>query len=122
MKADIYLLDEPSAYLDAKQRMKVAKIIKRIMEKEGKAALVVEHDVYFIDMVSQSLMVFTGEPEKHGIGLGPFSLREGMNIFLKDLGITFRRDEESNRPRVNKLDSKLDREQKEIGEYYYELY
>ncbi len=122
MNADIYLLDEPSAYLDAKQRMKIAKIIRRIMEKEGKAALVVEHDVYFIDMVSQSLMVFTGEPEKHGIGLGPFSLREGMNLFLKDLGITFRRDEESNRPRVNKLNSKLDREQKEIGEYYYELY
>ena len=121
MEADIYLIDEPSAYLDAKQRMKVAKVIRKIMEKENKAALVVEHDVYFIDMVSQSLMVFLGIPGKHGIGKGPFSLREGMNLFLKDLGITFRRDEDSNRPRVNKLDSKLDRQQKEIGEYYYEL-
>ena len=121
MEADVYLIDEPSAYLDAKQRMQVAKVIRRIMEKEGKAALVVEHDVYFIDMVSQALMVFTGQPGKHGIGMGPFSLREGMNLFLKDLGITFRRDEESNRPRVNKLNSKLDRMQKEIGEYYYEI-
>ncbi len=121
LEADVYLIDEPSAYLDAKQRMRVAKTIKRIMEKEAKAALVVEHDVYFIDMVSQALMVFSGEPGKKGIGKGPFSLREGMNLFLKDLGITFRRDEESNRPRVNKIDSRLDREQKSIGEYYYEL-
>jgi len=44
-----------------------------------------------------------------------------MNLFLKDIGITFRRDEESNRPRVNKFGSKLDREQKAIGEYYYEM-
>jgi len=121
LEADVYLIDEPSAYLDAKERMAVAKIIRRIMEKEGKAALVVEHDVYFIDMVSQALMVFSGQPGKHGIGMGPFSLREGMNLFLKDLGITFRRDEDSNRPRVNKLGSKLDRMQKEIGEYYYEI-
>jgi len=121
MEADIYLIDEPSAYLDAKQRMKIAKVIKRIMEKEAKAALVVEHDVYFIDMVSQALMVFSGEPGKKGIGRGPFSLREGMNLFLKDLGITFRRDEDTNRPRVNKIGSTLDRQQKSIGEYYYEL-
>ena len=121
MEADVYLIDEPSAYLDAKQRMNAAKVIRRIMEKEGKAAMVVEHDVYFIDMVSQALMVFTGLPGKHGIGMGPYSLREGMNLFLKDLGITFRRDEDSNRPRVNKLGSKLDRMQKEIGEYYYEI-
>ena len=121
MEADVYLIDEPSAYLDAKQRMNAAKVIRRIMEKEGKAAMVVEHDVYFIDMVSQALMVFTGQPGKHGIGMGPYSLREGMNLFLKDLGITFRRDEDSNRPRVNKLGSKLDRMQKEIGEYYYEI-
>ncbi|MCD6482016.1 MAG: ribosome biogenesis/translation initiation ATPase RLI [Thermoplasmata archaeon] len=121
MEADIYLLDEPSAYLDAKQRMRVAKVIKRIMEKEAKAALVVEHDVYFIDMVSQSLMVFSGEPGRKGVANGPFSLRDGMNLFLREIGITFRRDEESKRPRVNKIGSTLDRQQKSIGEYYYEI-
>jgi len=119
-EADIYLIDEPSAYLDSSQRMGVAKVISRVMEKEGVAALVVDHDVYFIDMVSQSLMVFTGKPGVSGKGMGPFDLRTGMNIFLKELGVTFRRDEESNRPRVNKPDSRLDREQKAAGEYYYE--
>ncbi|MEM2387792.1 MAG: ribosome biogenesis/translation initiation ATPase RLI [Candidatus Thermoplasmatota archaeon] len=121
LEADLYLIDEPSAYLDAKQRMKVAKTIKRVMEKEGKACMVVEHDIYFVDMVSQALMVFYGEPGRKGFAKGPMSLREGMNLFLKDLEITFRRDEDSNRPRINKIDSRLDREQKEAGEYYYEI-
>jgi len=119
-QADIYLLDEPSAYLDANQRMTVAKVIKKAMEIQEVAALVVDHDVYFIDLVSQSIMVFTGEPETWGRGTGPYDLRTGMNIFLKDLGVTFRRDEESNRPRVNKLGSRLDRKQRSSGEYYYE--
>lgn len=118
--ADIYLVDEPSAYLDASQRMHVAKVINRVMEDEDKAAMVVDHDVYFIDLVSQSLMVFTGQAEVHGHGQGPFGLREGMNRFLRELDITFRRDEESNRPRVNKPDSRLDRKQRRMGEYYYE--
>lgn len=119
-QADIYLIDEPSAYLDASQRMRVAKVINRVMEDEDKAAMVVDHDVYFIDLVSQSLMVFTGQVEVHGRGEGPFGLREGMNRFLRDLDITFRRDEESNRPRVNKPGSRLDRKQRSMGEYYYE--
>ncbi len=116
---DLYLIDEPSAYLDSKQRMITSKAIKRVMEKMGKSALVVDHDVYFIDMISDSLMVFEGTPGKKGIGRGPFSLHEGMNRFLKEVDITFRRDEETKRPRVNKVGSYMDRHQREIGEYYY---
>lgn len=119
-EAEIYLIDEPSAYLDSTQRMNVARVITRVADKEGVSALVVDHDVYFIDLVSQSLMVFTGKPGVEGRGMGPFDLRTGMNIFLKELGVTFRRDEESNRPRVNKPNSRLDREQRTAGEYYYE--
>lgn len=118
-EADIYLLDEPSAYLDSNQRMEIAKTIRRVMEKIGKSALIVDHDTYFIDLVSDSLMVFSGIPSVFGQGEGPFDLRTGMNKFLKDLEITFRRDNENNRPRINKLGSRLDREQKEKGEYYY---
>ncbi|MCQ5376065.1 MAG: ribosome biogenesis/translation initiation ATPase RLI [Methanomassiliicoccales archaeon] len=118
-EADIYLLDEPSAYLDSNQRMEAAKTLRRVMEKQGKSALVVDHDIYFLDMVSDSIMVFSGIPGNEGIGRGPFDMRTGMNLFLKDVGVTFRRDNETNRPRINKLDSRLDREQKEKGEYYY---
>ncbi len=117
--ADIYLLDEPSAYLDSNQRMIASKTIRRAIEKIGKSALVVDHDVYMIDLISDSLMVFSGEPSLKGHAEGPMGMREGMNSFLKDVQITFRRDQDTSRPRINKKDSRLDREQKSRGEYYY---
>jgi ATP-binding cassette subfamily E protein 1 len=120
-EADIYLIDEPSAYLDSEQRMITSRTVRRVIEKSGKSAMVVDHDVYFIDMISDALIVFDGDPGKSGIGRGPFSLHEGMNRFLKDVDITFRRDEDSNRPRVNKPDSIMDRKQRREGEYYYSL-
>ncbi len=118
-EADMYLFDEPSAYLDSNQRMIAAKTIRRMMEKTGRSAMIVDHDVYFLDMVSDSLMVFGGEPGHHGIGDGPFDMREGMNRFLSAVDITFRRDADTHRPRINKPESRLDREQKSSGEYYY---
>jgi ATP-binding cassette subfamily E protein 1 len=119
--ADIYLIDEPSAYLDSEQRMVTSRTVRRVIEKSGKSAMIVDHDVYFIDMVSDALIVFDGEPGKHGRGQGPFGLHEGMNRFLKDVDITFRRDEETKRPRVNKPESYIDRTQKQNGEYYYDM-
>ncbi|MFO8051591.1 MAG: ribosome biogenesis/translation initiation ATPase RLI [Thermoplasmatota archaeon] len=119
VEADLYLMDEPSAYLDANQRMEVAKIIRRVIEKRGRSGLIVDHDVYFIDLVSDTMMVFQGEPSVNGHAVGPLDLREGMNLFLKDVGITFRRDMETKRPRINKLGSRLDDEQRRTGEYYY---
>jgi ATP-binding cassette subfamily E protein 1 len=118
-QADIYLLDEPSAYLDSSQRMTAAKVIRRAIEKMGKTALVVDHDVYMIDLTSDSLMVFSGRPGVSGSCEGPLPMRDGMNRFLQDVDITFRRDPDSGRPRINKKDSRLDREQKSKGEYYY---
>ncbi len=118
-EAEMYLFDEPSAYLDSNQRMVAAKTIRRMMEKTGRSAMIVDHDVYFLDMVSDSLMVFGGEPGHHGIGDGPFDMREGMNRFLSAVDITFRRDADTHRPRINKPESRLDREQKSSGEYYY---
>jgi len=119
--ADIYLIDEPSAYLDSEQRMITSRTVRRVIEKSGKSAMIVDHDVYFIDMISDALIVFDGEPGKNGRGRGPFSLHEGMNRFLKDVDITFRRDEETHRPRVNKPGSYMDRAQRQDGEYYYSL-
>jgi ATP-binding cassette subfamily E protein 1 len=117
--ADIYLIDEPSAYLDSNQRMVASKTIRRAIEKIGKSAVVVDHDVYMIDLISDSLMVFSGEPSAKGVAEGPMEMRDGMNSFLKNVEITFRRDPDSGRPRINKKDSRLDREQKSKGEYYY---
>ena len=117
--ADIYLLDEPSAYLDVEQRLATSRAIRHLMEKNEKTALVVEHDVLMIDYVSDRLIVFEGEPSKYGKALPPMGMREGMNRFLASVGITFRRDPDTGRPRANKEGSVKDREQKEKGEYYY---
>jgi ATP-binding cassette subfamily E protein 1 len=119
--ADLYLLDEPSAHLDVEQRVLATKVIRRFAENNKVTAMVVDHDIYMIDMLSDRLLVFEGEPMKRGEVHGPFDMRQGMNRFLKGIGITFRRDEETKRPRVNKLDSQLDRTQKAEGEYYYSV-
>lgn len=118
--AEIILMDEPSAYLDVEQRLIVSKVIKEMLNLTGKSAIVVDHDLLFLDYLSDRLIVFDGVPAIHGEQKGPFSMEQGMNIFLKDIKLTFRRDEETHRPRANKLDSQKDREQKSSGKLYYQ--
>ncbi|MEM4724509.1 MAG: ribosome biogenesis/translation initiation ATPase RLI [Candidatus Hadarchaeum sp.] len=118
-RADLYLLDEPSAYLDVEQRLNMSKCIRRTIEKREAAAFVVDHDVLSIDYISDRLLVFTGEPSREGRTHGPLGMRDGMNLFLKEVGVTFRRDPQTGRPRANKPDSALDKEQRERGEYFY---
>jgi ATP-binding cassette subfamily E protein 1 len=117
--AELYLLDEPSAYLDVEDRLSVARTIRHIIENRKVTAFVVEHDVVAQDFIADRLMIFTGEPGIRGFANPPTDLRNGMNSFLKEMAITFRRDPQTKRPRVNKEDSKLDKHQKKIGEYYY---
>lgn len=117
--ADIYLFDEPTAFLDVEQRLITAKAIKRIVERHNAASIIIDHDIVFIDYISDRAMVFYGEPGIEGRATSPMDLRSAMNKFLSDVGVTFRRDKETKRPRVNKSGSYLDREQKEKGEYYY---
>jgi ATP-binding cassette, sub-family E, member 1 len=120
--ATLYLLDEPSAYLDADERMAMARLLRRQVERQAVSALVVDHDVYFLDLASDALMVFRpdGPEGSGGRGDGPFPMRAGMNRLLSTVDITFRRDAETLRPRINREGSVLDREQRAQGEYYYE--
>ncbi|KYC46169.1 MAG: Cobalamin import ATP-binding protein BtuD [Candidatus Methanofastidiosum methylothiophilum] len=117
--ADLYLFDEPSAYLDIEQRLNFSKVLRRFIGDKDIMALIVEHDLVSLDYTSDKTIVFSGRPSVSGIASQPLSLREGMNKFLKEIGITFRREPESGRPRSNKIDSQKDREQKSSGEYYY---
>ena len=117
--ASIYLLDEPSAYLDVEERLKMGKIIKGFADENEVSVLVVDHDVLLIDYLSDAIMVFFGEPGKTGNASEPQNLKNGMNKFLKEMNITFRRDPETGRPRANKSGSVKDREQKSKEEYYY---
>lgn len=118
-KTDLFLLDEPSAYLDVEERLNMAKTLRRVVEAHGIPAFVVEHDVVTQDFIADRLMVFNGTPGESGLAHPPTALRQGMNTFLKEMDITFRRDSVTFRPRVNKEDSQMDKFQKDIGEYYY---
>ena len=118
-EADIYLLDEPSAFLDVEMRLNVAQLLRKSIEELKKAAFVVEHDIITQDFIADSILVFEGSSGLRGKALPPQNLREGFNQFLKIMEITFRRDLISKRPRVNKLNSNKDSYQKSINEYYY---
>jgi len=117
--AELYLLDEPSAHLDVEQRVGATTAIRRYAESHDATAMVIDHDVYMIDLLSDRLVVFDGEPAVEGRAAAPQGMREGMNEFLAGLDVTFRRDERTGRPRINKPGSQKDREQKRAGEHYY---
>jgi ATP-binding cassette subfamily E protein 1 len=118
-KADLYLFDEPSAFLDVEMRLQVAQLLRKSVEELKKAAFVVEHDIITQDFIADSILVFEGTPGFNGYALAPRNLRDGFNLFLEMMGITFRRDTITKRPRVNKLGSNKDEYQKRIKEYYY---
>ncbi|HEX9678022.1 ribosome biogenesis/translation initiation ATPase RLI [Nitrososphaera sp.] len=118
-QADIYALDEPSAFLDAEDRIAVAKFLQRFVKAQGKSAIIIDHDMQLIDLVADTLVIFEGEPGIKGTATAPMRKEDGMNRFLAALAITYRRDETTGRPRVNKEGGRLDREQKDSGSYYY---
>ncbi|KAK3007084.1 hypothetical protein RJ639_016135 [Escallonia herrerae] len=117
--ADIYLIDEPSAYLDSEQRIVASKVIKRFILHAKKTAFVVEHDFIMATYLADRVIVYEGKPSIDCTANAPQSLLTGMNLFLSHLDITFRRDPTNFRPRINKLESTKDREQKAAGSYYY---
>jgi ATP-binding cassette subfamily E protein 1 len=117
-QADLYLLDEPSAFLDVEQRLAVAKLIGKIIEQKEKSALVIDHDLLFLSKIGSRAMVFLGKPGINGKA-EVFSIKDAFNTFLKEVGVTFRQDKATGRPRANKPGSKLDREQKEREDYFF---
>jgi len=110
--ADIYLIDEPSAYLDVEERISVAKAIKDLMVEKEKTSFVVDHDLLLVSYLADSIINFDGISGKEGIAKKMKGFEEGISDLLESLDITLRKDRESGRPRINKKGSVLDREQK----------
>merc|ERR1712029_405428 len=117
--ADVYLIDEPSAYLDSEQRLVAAKLIKRFILHAKKTGFIVEHDFIMATYLADRVIVFEGTPSVNTKACSPQSLLTGMNKFLQMLEITFRRDPENYRPRINKMNSVKDLEQKQSGNYFF---
>ena len=118
-KADVYALDEPSAFLDVEDRIAIAKFLQKFVRSFGKSAIVIEHDLQLMDLISDTMIIFEGIPGISGHATSPMPKAEAMNRFLSSLDMSFRRDEKSMRPRVNKIDSRLDKSQKAAGNFYY---
>ena len=118
-KVDLYALDEPSAFLDVEDRIAIGKFLQKFCRSFGKSAIVIDHDLQLMDLVSDSMVIFEGTSSVKGHATSPLPKINAMNRFLKSLDITFRRDEKSRRPRVNKDGSRLDKDQKGSQNYYY---
>lgn len=118
-KVDVFALDEPSAFLDVEDRITIAKFIQKFVRSYGKSAIIIDHDLQLMDLISDSMVIFEGISGIEGHATSSLSKTDAMNRFLRSLDITFRRDEKSLRPRVNKTDSRLDKNQKDSGNFYY---
>ena len=92
---------------------------QRFILHAKKTAFIVEHDFIMATYLADRVIVYTGVPAVDCTCNAPQSLLTGMNAFLKDLSITFRRDPTNHRPRINKLNSVKDKEQKSAGTYFY---
>lgn len=80
-KADVYMIDEPSSYLDVRQRLKAAQVIRGLLTTDN-FVIVVEHDLAVLDYLSDFICCLYGKPGAYGVVTMPFSVREGINIFL----------------------------------------
>jgi ATP-binding cassette subfamily E protein 1 len=113
--ADLYLLDEPSAYLDIEQRISITAIIRRFILQFHKSCVVIEHDFIMGIGLADEIIYMNGDPGIH-CSMSPIkSVKEGINEFLCKLNITVRSD--NGRFRFNKLDSQKDLFQKQENNY-----
>ena len=115
--ADIYLIDEPSAFLDCEFRIIAAKVIKRFIMHVKKTAFVVEHDLIMATYLASKLVVFSGVPS-YACTATMMTKKDGMNLFLSSIDVTVRQDPTNGRPRVNKRGSQKDQQQKKDKNYY----
>jgi ATP-binding cassette, sub-family E, member 1 len=112
------LIDEPSAYLDSEQRVIASRVMKRWIMSSKRAAFIVEHDFIMATYMADRVILFDGTPAQDTFCTAPETMVSGMNKFLKLMDITFRRDPTNFRPRINKMNSQKDQEQKLAGNYF----
>ena len=79
------MFDEPSSYLDVKQRLTAAHMIRQLFQGtygDRCYVLVVEHDLAVLDYLSDFVCVLYGSAGGYGVVTMPFSVRVGINAFL----------------------------------------
>lgn len=118
VSAPIYMFDEPSANLDIEMRMRLGKLLKKFSRHHKVSVICVDHDVCLAMYMADKIITFQGTPAVSMKASMPMSASLGINVFLKNLNVTFRRDPTTHRPRINKLNSDKDQAQKQKGIFY----
>ncbi|KAF8342773.1 P-loop containing nucleoside triphosphate hydrolase protein [Cantharellus anzutake] len=80
-EADVYMFDEPSSYLDIRQRLQAARVIRNLLGPD-RYVIAVEHDLSVLDYLSDFICCLYGKSSAYGVVTMPSSVREGINIFL----------------------------------------
>ncbi|XP_013637391.1 PREDICTED: ABC transporter E family member 2-like isoform X2 [Brassica oleracea var. oleracea] len=119
--ARVFLLDEPSIHLDARERVIAAQTIKRFIAYSRKAALVVEQDFMMATYLADRVIVVQGEPGVQSTVNSPVLMSNGVNQYLSDLNITCRTNRFTSLARMNKPRSVEDEEQKTGGHFFEDL-
>lgn len=79
--ADVYIFDEPTNYLDVRQRLNVAKLIREI-STENRYVAVIEHDLAILDYISDSICIIYGRPSAYGVVSRPMGVASGINDYF----------------------------------------
>ncbi len=95
-QADVYIFDEPSNFLDVKQRLEVSKLIRTLVNL-NKYVIVIEHDLSMLDYIADEIYILFGKPGAYGIVSKPLTPLEGINMYLSGYittqNIRFRNEE-----------------------------
>jgi len=75
------MFDEPSSYLDVKQRLRAGRMIRSLLAVDT-YVICVEHDLSILDYLSDFICCLYGTPGAYGVVTMPMSVRQGINIFL----------------------------------------
>ena len=103
----LYILDEPTNMLDVTARIRLSKLLRERVNGE-KAVLLVDHDLEFVHNTADRIIIISGESGKEGRVEGIYDKDDGIRRLMKDFDLSYRRDEESNRLKLNKKGSKKD--------------
>lgn len=116
MDKDLFILDEPTNMMDINGRIVLSKLLRE-KASTGCAVLVVDHDLEFLLNTVDRLIVMDGEPAKHGFVKGVFDKGRGVRLLLEKFDLSYRRDKETQRLKLNKRGSVKDRELKGSGDF-----
>lgn len=80
--ADVYIFDEPTNYLDVRQRLRVAEMVRNLV-RDNRYVIVIDHDICFMDYCCDKISLMYGIPGAYGVVSKPYSTAEGINAYLE---------------------------------------